>query len=201
MYRVVSKTEVARTRWLRLVKVEFTHEGKTQHWDAVERVHNGAAENSQEVVVVSAVVKSKLHNTLETLLIKQWRPPVGNFTIEFPAGLIDPGEDVETAAARELKEETGYVPCRTLHVSPPLPLSPGLSDERARLVTFEIDLDDARNKNPVQQLEDTENIEVIKVSISDMQQTLDDLAAQGNLIFSGVYAVAHGLSLAQHIYK
>lgn len=29
--------------------------------------------------------------------------------IEVPAGLVDPGENPEQAALRELKEETGYV--------------------------------------------------------------------------------------------
>jgi len=31
----------------------------------------------------------------------------GMWVYNFPAGLIDPGEDPETAAARELREETG----------------------------------------------------------------------------------------------
>ena len=199
MYRLVSKTEVARTPWLRLIKIEFRHQDKTHFWDAVERVHNGDFEDSTEVVVVSAIMKSKINDSVETLLIKQWRPPVGNYTIEFPAGLIDKGEDVETAAARELKEETGYYPCKTLHVSPPLPLSPGLTDERARLVTFEIDLDDEMNKHPVQELEETEDIEVIKTPIAQLYNTLEKLAADGNLVFSGVYAVAHGILLAQSL--
>ena len=201
MYRVLSKTELARTRWLRLIQVAFSRDDQTHYWDAVERVHNnGHAENSQEVVVVSGIMKSKLNSTVETLLVKQWRPPVGNYTIEFPAGLIDDGEDVETAATRELKEETGFIPCKTLHVSPPLPLSPGLSDERARLVTFEIDLDDPRNQRPVQDLEETEDIEVIRVPISDLYSTLNTFASDhGYLVFSGVYAVAHGILLAQRL--
>ena len=47
------------------------------------------------------------------LLVEQFRVPLGRACIELPAGLIgdgddDPGESTETAAARELEEETGY---------------------------------------------------------------------------------------------
>ena len=41
------------------------------------------------------------------LLNKEYRMACGDFVINFPAGLIDPGEDYEMAARRELKEETG----------------------------------------------------------------------------------------------
>lgn len=41
------------------------------------------------------------------LLNKEYRMACGDFVINFPAGLIDPGEDYETSARRELKEETG----------------------------------------------------------------------------------------------
>jgi ADP-ribose pyrophosphatase len=45
------------------------------------------------------------------ILVEQYRVPLGRNCIEFPAGLIgdeEAGEAVETAAARELEEETGY---------------------------------------------------------------------------------------------
>lgn len=45
----------------------------------------------------------------EILLEKQFRPPIDKVCIEFPAGLVDPGETPEESAVRELLEETGYV--------------------------------------------------------------------------------------------
>ena len=45
----------------------------------------------------------------EVVLIRQMRPGVGGVRLEIPGGVIDPGEDPAVAAARELREETGYV--------------------------------------------------------------------------------------------
>jgi ADP-ribose pyrophosphatase len=41
-------------------------------------------------------------------LVRQYRPAVEDFTLEFPAGIIDAGEDAATTARRELLEETGF---------------------------------------------------------------------------------------------
>lgn len=50
-----------------------------------------------------------LHNEEKDkiLLNKEYRMAVGNWVYNFPAGLIDPGEEPEQSAKRELKEETG----------------------------------------------------------------------------------------------
>ena len=42
------------------------------------------------------------------VLERQYRYPIGQVMIEFPAGKLDPGESVGTCAQRELMEETGY---------------------------------------------------------------------------------------------
>ena len=42
------------------------------------------------------------------LLVRQFRPAVGQFTLEPPAGHVDPGETPEQSARKELCEETGY---------------------------------------------------------------------------------------------
>src|SRR5262245_25026905 len=42
------------------------------------------------------------------VLVRQWRYGISAPTLEIPGGMIDPGEDEETAVRRELLEETGY---------------------------------------------------------------------------------------------
>ncbi len=44
----------------------------------------------------------------KVVLVRQWRQPLGDFTLELPSGGVDAGEEPETAARRELLEETGY---------------------------------------------------------------------------------------------
>lgn len=42
------------------------------------------------------------------LLVKQYRHGSDSVTLEFPAGMVEPDEEVKTTAVRELAEETGY---------------------------------------------------------------------------------------------
>jgi len=44
----------------------------------------------------------------EVLMVRQYRYALGLETLEIPAGKVDPGEDPETCALRELTEETGH---------------------------------------------------------------------------------------------
>jgi ADP-ribose pyrophosphatase len=66
------------------------------------------------------------------LMVKQYRPAIEAFTLEIPAGLIEDGEDVLTAAAREFAEECslgGDLSVLTRFYS-----SPGFTDELLHLV-------------------------------------------------------------------
>ena len=55
-----------------------------------------------------AVMTIPLLDDGQLVLERQYRYPLRRSMIEFPAGKIDPGEDVLACAQRELLEETGY---------------------------------------------------------------------------------------------
>ncbi len=44
----------------------------------------------------------------QVILVREYRPGPARVLLELPGGVIEPGEALETALARELLEETGY---------------------------------------------------------------------------------------------
>ncbi len=66
------------------------------------------------------------------VLVKQFRYPINDYVYEFPAGLVEPGEDMLEAAIREMYEETGltFVPGKADKAySKPFFTSTGMTDE------------------------------------------------------------------------
>jgi ADP-ribose pyrophosphatase len=76
-----------------------------------ERYRSRASGRSHEFYVLhlaDAVHVVALTTDLQLILVRQFRAGSGRDSLETPGGLLDPGEDVREAGARELLEETGY---------------------------------------------------------------------------------------------
>ena len=57
------------------------------------------------------------------VLVQQFRPVIERWTLEFPGGLRGPGEQPDATAARELREETGFVVVEIFRSSSVTPMS------------------------------------------------------------------------------
>jgi ADP-ribose pyrophosphatase len=66
------------------------------------------------------------------LLIRQYRHAAEGYLYEIPAGRLDDGEEPETCALRELREETGYS-AEHLERLTTFFTTPGFTDERIHL--------------------------------------------------------------------
>ena len=164
--------------FLELVRLSYTDDrGRARMWETVERVRCGGA------VIIAATFEPEG----DLLLVRQFRPPAGRYTIEFPAGLIDPGETPEESARRELFEETGYTG-KILGRFPPAVSSPGLSGESAVLVRMSID-SAAFPTPPVQHLEETESIACFRVPRAELRDFLIRAAREGDIVDSKLFCL------------
>jgi 8-oxo-dGTP pyrophosphatase MutT (NUDIX family) len=204
--RIDSITSVASTKWLELQTISYTdQEGVARKWDTVTRTTKQGSATADAVVIVPLLKRYGNNNdgdddVLDTILVEQFRPPMGQSTVEFPAGLIDKDETPEHAALRELREETGYIgeACKTLpQVSRTVCMSPGVTNESVHIVVVVVDLDNPYNKNPKPEPDAGEHIIIKRVSLKEgIQKVLD----QGtSMPIEGVYLFALGLELGKSI--
>ena len=164
--RILEKNTIWEGKFLRFVLTTYIDSsGIVRKWESFERV------NCKGIVVIVAVTDDK-----EVLLIRQFRPPVNGYVIEFPAGLNDRGDTLEEAAERELLEETGYSEREMIFLAEG-PMSSGASGEiltafLAKRLVFK----------GIGKRDETEDIEVLMVPIDEIDSKLDAYRLEGNYI-------------------
>ena len=72
----------------------------------------------------------------KVVLIRQYRYPLGDYVYEFPAGLVEEGEEMGAAGIREMYEETGltFTPVDAGSYSRPFFTTIGMTDESCETV-------------------------------------------------------------------
>ncbi len=135
----------------------------------------------------SAVVLPVFSGSGEVVLLRQYRPAIGEWLVEAPAGTLKEGEAPEEAAARELEEEAGLRPGRLVKVGEGY-VAPGYTTEYMHLY---LALD------PVEGERSPEEHEVIEPFRVKLDEALA-MAARGEIrdvkTLLLLYAAAHILS-------
>lgn len=196
--KVTSVEKLNDGKWIQTRKIAYKDpKGVDRDWEMAIRTTRPST-STVDGVAIAALLKSK-NEPVRVLLTKQFRPPIDKVCIDFPAGLVDPKETVESTAIRELHEETGYYGTLN-HLSNPevmLASDPGLTNATMALVFLDVDLEDARNKNPEPKLEETEFIDTIIVPVKDLLPELMRLGVEeGCAIDSRLYNFAVGSNFA-----
>jgi ADP-ribose pyrophosphatase len=135
------------------------------------------------VVVVALHTDEDRHNP-KIVLVKQFRPPIRDFVYELPAGIIDPGENAEQAARRELKEETGLDATEILNQSPKVYNSPGCTDESCCIITLACE-----GKLSTNNIEDNESIIPMLLSPKELIELMETKPVMGAKCWLTIHAI------------
>lgn len=88
----ISSKEVFKTKWFSIDALSYASKN--------EPYYRLSCDDSVGMIAVTPDQK--------IILVKQFRPAIGDNSIEFPAGYIDKNETIEEAVRREFREETGF---------------------------------------------------------------------------------------------
>ncbi|KAK3384112.1 ADP-ribose pyrophosphatase [Lasiosphaeria ovina] len=179
-------------------------DGKLRTWEAMQRTTR-PKDSPVDAVTIVAIRNESAAVGPEVLLEKQFRPPAGAVVVEFPAGLMDAGETTDECAARELREETGYVGDIVPDVAGARPVffgcewqtPPASSSSRTVVINVRVDLGRAENQNPTPQLEADEFIVPFWVPVKSLHAECRKLHDEGFAIDSKVGIFAEGIEVAK----
>lgn len=142
------------------------------------------AKGTREIVEhPGAVAVVPLTDQGEILMVRQYRQPIKQVTLEIPAGKLDHQEEPFICAQRELEEETGHRAGDWRHLFTYF-TTPGFSDE-IMYVYLAKDL-----KATAQCLDEDEFIEVVSLPVAEARQMIDRGEIKDAKTIIGIMAAA-----------
>jgi 8-oxo-dGTP pyrophosphatase MutT (NUDIX family) len=170
---------------------------KSRTYEMVERANHEDRRVStgvDAVILCTSIVYPVTRKSPEVLLIKQFRPPLDRYVIEFVAGLREGDESAEEAGRRELKEEVGYEYVQVNSTHGPVSLEPGISSSTASMVCLTIDGDclENRTSNLIASPDEDEKITAYRVPFHELDSKLRELEGEGCLVAVAVWAFCIG---------
>ncbi len=155
-WKILAREEVLGSRWYQVFKETVKLPSGRVLDDYYVR------DSVKAVLIVPRTTEGKF------ILTKQYKHGARKVVLEFPAGAIDLGEDVMTAAKRELREEVGAV-AHTMTLGPTFFENPTSSRGEIFVVFAE-----GVSRQHEQALDDNEDIEIVTLSPNQLQRSLDD---------------------------
>lgn len=158
--KIINITQITDNKFLNLFKLKYD---KISYFIASRRKYSDIAVNQLNHEYCDAVMIVPIIDMTKTVLIKQFRPAINDYIYEFPAGLVEPGENIKTTAKRELFKETGLEMKEIIRITNPMYTSAGMSDE-----SLVIALVNAKGSATNTNILENENIEVLEIQISEI---------------------------------
>ena len=166
--KIIDSTIVAKLKFVTLFAINYTdRKGTFKKWDMVSRKNQPKCITHDNRQPDAAIVIPYHSKEDKLVVIREYRVPVGDYIYEFPAGLIDPGEDPAFAACRELHEETGLNMVSMYRHSPAVYSSAGLTDEAVAMIFAEVTGTPSGKNN-----EDSEEIEIFLMDREEVRGLL-----------------------------
>lgn len=169
-------TQETNHKFLNFFVMDVTHKNgkESQYFMAsrakgTENLKAVTHENHPDGVVIYSVYGPKRD---KVVLIRQYRYPLGGYVYEFPAGLVEPGEDFNDSAVREMKEETGLdlSPVQVSKIySEPRFTTIGLTDESCATVYGY-----ASGECSLKGLEESEELEIVLADKEEVRRILKE---------------------------